>query len=315
KRRIVSSFKGFVDDTYVKSFKGLTGDYKSFPQFYNFQHLVEKYTKNEYRDVLVYKLNLNKDQIRSLFQQFVEMFWTYRSSYHFLNNNCAVELRNLLKAILPFPHPFWNSIASTPTRLVEELKLFQLIDKEPSESHLSLFGEVQNAFEQLKLLSPQVYEKFKSEEEYLSLPTTVKEQLFLRASSSHKNLLIAKSLFLIEQEYFIYLLKMKIDVGSKEVQDKIDRDEELKGLYLDIASIKHQILTTDILRSDYRFGIPKADQVTGLPMIYALGQNLSQKKAELTILAEKYVDSGIMSKISEQKEWIRFLRNTVSRRE
>lgn len=94
----VLSYRAFVSDLQISSFKGLTGDYPSRLFILPLNQVVDEYTKLEWRPLESVPLKLSRSEILSLVDQAVELHWSYDGNYYFITNNCAVETLKLLRS-------------------------------------------------------------------------------------------------------------------------------------------------------------------------------------------------------------------------
>ena len=92
----VLSFRAFVDDVQVSSWRGLTGSYPSRLFLLPFGQVVDEYTKVELRGLRSIPLQLRPAEIATLLQRAAQLHWSYDGRYYFIGNNCAVETARLL---------------------------------------------------------------------------------------------------------------------------------------------------------------------------------------------------------------------------
>lgn len=92
----VLSFRAFVDDVQVSSWRGLTGSYPSRLFLLPLTQVVDEYTKVELRGLRSIPLRLQPDEIATLLQRAAQLHWSYDGRYYFIGNNCAVETARLL---------------------------------------------------------------------------------------------------------------------------------------------------------------------------------------------------------------------------
>jgi hypothetical protein len=117
----VLSFRAFVDDVQVSSWRGLTGSYPSRLFVLPLQQVVDEYTKVQLRGLQSIPLRLSEDEIAALLERAARVHWSYDGRYYFLTNNCAVETWKLLHDGIPrlAAQPL-SSI--TPTGLLRRLE-------------------------------------------------------------------------------------------------------------------------------------------------------------------------------------------------
>nr|WP_246333594.1 DUF4105 domain-containing protein [Stenotrophomonas tumulicola] len=97
----VLSFRAFVGDVELSSWRGLTGGYPSRLFVLPLQQVVDEYTKVEQRGLASIPLQLSPRQIAGLLERTAQVHWSYDGRYYFVSNNCAVETAKLLQAGVP----------------------------------------------------------------------------------------------------------------------------------------------------------------------------------------------------------------------
>ncbi|MCM2335911.1 MAG: DUF4105 domain-containing protein [Pseudomonas sp.] len=123
----VLSFRAFVDDLQISSWRGLTGDYPSRLFVLPLSHVVDEYTKVELRGLQSIPLQLSRDEIGTLLERAAQLHWSYDGRYYFVGNNCAVETFKLLHDGVPrLAAADLSSI--TPTGLLRRLARAGLAD-------------------------------------------------------------------------------------------------------------------------------------------------------------------------------------------
>jgi hypothetical protein len=117
----VLSFRAFVDDVQVSSWRGLTGSYPSRLFLLPLAQVVDEYTKVELRGLQSIPLRLQPGEIASLLQRASQVHWSYDGRYRFIGNNCAVETARLLADGVPRLEAA-DPMAITPTALLRRLE-------------------------------------------------------------------------------------------------------------------------------------------------------------------------------------------------
>ncbi len=97
----VISFRAFVDDVQISSWRGLTGDYPSRLYVLPLQQVVDEYTRVELRGLRSVPLRLDRDEIAAIARRAAQLHWSYDGRYYFLGNNCALETWRLLHDASP----------------------------------------------------------------------------------------------------------------------------------------------------------------------------------------------------------------------
>ncbi|GAB1595707.1 DUF7844 domain-containing protein [Lysobacter claricitrinus] len=98
---VVLSFRAFVDDVQISSWRGLTGGYPSRLFALPMPQVIDEYTKVELRDLTSTPLRLSRDEIASLLERAAQVHWSYDGRYRFVTRNCAVETATLLHDGVP----------------------------------------------------------------------------------------------------------------------------------------------------------------------------------------------------------------------
>ncbi len=123
----VLSFRAFVDDVQISSWRGLTGSYPSRLFVLPLDQVVDEYTKVELRGLRSLPLRLRRDEVAALLERAARLHWSYDGRYYFLGNNCAVETFKLLHDGVP--RLAGAGLASiTPTGLLKRLQRARIAD-------------------------------------------------------------------------------------------------------------------------------------------------------------------------------------------
>lgn len=118
---LVLSFRAFVGDVQISSWRGLTGSYPSRLFVLPLNRVVDEYTRVELRSLSSTPLQLDRDEVAALLRQAARLHWSYDGRYYFISNNCAVETWKLLHEGVPrFSAAPLSSI--TPTGLLKKLR-------------------------------------------------------------------------------------------------------------------------------------------------------------------------------------------------
>ena len=108
---LVLSFRAFVDDLQISSWRGLTGGYPSRLFALPLEQVVDEYTRVELRDLHAIPLALSPQEVQAVATRAAQLHWSYDGRYLFLGNNCAVETWKLLHDAVP-------RLAALPLRTV-----------------------------------------------------------------------------------------------------------------------------------------------------------------------------------------------------
>jgi len=124
---LVLSFRAFVGDVQISSWRGLTGSYPSRLFLLPLPQVIEEYTKVELRGLQSIPLQLDPAEIAALLERTARLHWSYDGRYYFLSNNCAVETFKLLHDGVP--RLAGKHLASiTPTGLLRRLERAGIAD-------------------------------------------------------------------------------------------------------------------------------------------------------------------------------------------
>ncbi len=96
----VLSFRAFVNDVQVSSWRGLTGAYPARLFVLPLDQVIDEYTRIELRDLQAWPMAMSPAQIDELLQLAARAHWSYDGRYRFIGNNCAVESGRLLDLAL-----------------------------------------------------------------------------------------------------------------------------------------------------------------------------------------------------------------------
>lgn len=97
----VLSFRAFVGDVQISSWRGLTGSYPSRLFVLPLDQVIDEYTRTELRGLQSLPLRLDAGEIAALVERAAQLHWSYDGRYYFLGNNCAVESWRLLQDGVP----------------------------------------------------------------------------------------------------------------------------------------------------------------------------------------------------------------------
>ncbi|GGD41051.1 DUF4105 domain-containing protein [Pseudoxanthomonas indica] len=97
----VLSFRAFVGDVQISSWRGLTGSYPSRLFVLPLDQVIDEYTRTELRGLQSIPLDLSAGEISQLVERAAQLHWSYDGRYYFVSNNCAVETWRLLQDGVP----------------------------------------------------------------------------------------------------------------------------------------------------------------------------------------------------------------------
>ena len=261
----VLSFRAFVDDVQISSWRGLTGSYPSRLFLLPLEQVIDEYTKIELRGLQSIPLRLDRVEIASLLERAAQSHWTYDGRYYFLSNNCAVETFKLLHDGVP--RLAGEALASiTPTGLLRRLKKAGVADTsvldEPKEAERMGFrfapasAHYQAMFEVARagLALPQ-----QRVQEWLELPPVERapwlERADLRASAA---LLLLEEAALRQQELLVRdeLKRRYLGQGKRQDADGFIGDTALR----DFLRLEGFLSRPGTLLASGGYGLPQADE-------------------------------------------------------
>jgi hypothetical protein len=196
----VLSFRAFVDDVQISSWRGLTGSYPSRLFVLPLEQVVEEYTKVALRGLQSIPLQLEPAEIATLLERTAQLHWSYDGRYYFLSNNCAVETFKLLHDGVP--RLAGEHLASiTPTGLLRRLTRAGIADVAVLDDR----DEAQRLGYYFEPLSARYQAMFEVARQALRLPQAqVRDWLDLAASErapwlGHADMRASAALLLLEQ--------------------------------------------------------------------------------------------------------------------
>lgn len=276
---LVLSFRAFVGDVQISSWRGLTGSYPSRLFLLPLEQVIEEYTKVELRGLQSIPLQLDPAEIAALLERTARLHWSYDGRYYFLSNNCAVETFKLLHDGVPrLAGEHLSSI--TPTGLLRRLQRAGIADVTVLEDH----DEALRLGYRFEALSAHYQAMFEVARQALQLPQgTAQDWLGLPAGErapwlARADLRASAALLLLEQ-------------AALRRQELLARDE-LKRRILGRDADRHAgdadalVAVQDVLRLEGFLSRPAAllpDTGYGLPQVEErelLAQESSQELAE-----------------------------------
>lgn len=118
----VLSFRAFVDDVQISSWRGLTGRYPSRLFLLPLDQVIDEYTQVELRGLRSIPLALQPGDIAGLLERAARLHWSYDGRYYFIDNNCAVETWRLLRDGVP-------RLAALPLRSITPTGLLRKLER------------------------------------------------------------------------------------------------------------------------------------------------------------------------------------------
>ena len=272
---LVLSFRAFVGDVQISSWRGLTGSYPSRLFVLPLSRVIEEYTKVELRGVSSTPLRLHRDEINAVLQQAARLHWDYDGRYYFISNNCAVETGKLLGDGAPRLGAA-ELLSITPTGLLHSLRAEVLADPprdraqalrggyyfESAAAHYALVFEV--ARKALSLPANDV-------EAWLALPPAQRRTWMQQADDQ-----VLAAMLLLEQAAWrrgelaaADVLKRSLLAGGKRRQEMAD---------FQALMARSAVLLAPGSLLGHGYGIPDADERARLSAEAAAGAGLAQQQ-------------------------------------
>ena len=294
----VLSFRAFVDDVQISSWRGLTGSYPSRLFLLPLDQVIDEYTKVELRGLQSIPLRLDQAEIAGLLERAAQLHWTYDGRYYFISNNCAVETFKLLHDGVPrLAGERLSSV--TPTGLLRRLEKAGIADGavlddeaealrlgyrfESASTHYQAMFDVARA----GLALPQ-----KRVQEWLELPPVDRAPWLQRADlRSSAALLLLEEAALRRQELLVRdeLKRRYFGKGMRQGADGFVGDAALR----DYLRLEGSLSRPAALLPDSGYGLPQADERRALELEserYAV--QLKQRGIALRADARRWLSPG-----------------------
>jgi hypothetical protein len=269
----VLSFRAFVDDVQISSWRGLTGSYPSRLFLLPLGQVIDEYTKVELRGLRSVPLRLQPSEINGLLERAAQLHWSYDGRYYFLSNNCAVETFKLLHDGVP--RLASESLSSiTPTGLLRKLQQRGIADAtvledateavrlgyrfEPLSAHFQAMFEV--ARDALDLPQNQV-------QQWLALPPDARAPWLQRAnpgSGPGQALRTSAALLLLEEAA---MRRQELLARDELKRRYLGRGQQIGGDAFDGVAALRDLLQTEgyfsrpaTLLPESGYGLPQADE-------------------------------------------------------
>ena len=264
----VLSFRAFVGDLQISSWRGLTGSYPSRLFLLPLEQVIDEYTKVELRGLQSIPLQLERSEIAALLERTARLHWSYDGRYYFISNNCAVETFKLLHDGVPrLAAADLSSI--TPTGLLRRLQRAGIAD-------VSVLDDPAEALRQgyrFDALSARHQAMFDVARETLGLPqANVQDWLDLRAGERARwlpraDLRTSAALLLLEQAA---LRRQEMQARDELKQRFLGRGADRKAeggdalaAVQDVFQIEGFLSRPAALLPDAGYGLPQAGRTAG----------------------------------------------------
>jgi hypothetical protein len=257
----VLSYRAFVGDVQISSWRGLTGAYPSRLFVLPLNQVINEYTQVELRGLSSVPLALDPPDIASLLERVAQVHWSYDGRYLFVSNNCAVETGKLLQEGVPrLASPGLNRL--TPRGLLTRLArqgvadASVLADRGQATRQGYYFASAEDHYQQL----------FDAARQQLPLGTTsVGEWLRQRASERARwveqgDLRATAALLLLEQAALRREELRARDVLKRLLGDPARDDAAARDALRALLEDTGQLISPAALVTGAGYGLPSADE-------------------------------------------------------
>ncbi|MGH8243822.1 MAG: DUF4105 domain-containing protein [Steroidobacteraceae bacterium] len=261
----VLSFRAFIDDVQISSWRGLTGSYPSRLYVLPLAQVIEEYTKVELRGLQSIPLQLSPAEIAELLERTARLHWSYDGHYYFISNNCAVETFKLLHDGVPrLAGEDLSSI--TPTGLLRRLERAGIADATVLENR----DEALRHGYYFEALSARYQEMFDVARQALPLPQKrVQDWLDLHPSErapwlARADLRAGAALLLLEQaalrrQQLLSRDELKRRFFGRDPERRADRQEAFVALQ-DILQLEGLLSRPAMLLPETGYGLPQVEE-------------------------------------------------------
>ncbi len=261
----VLSFRAFVGDVQVSSWRGLTGSYPSRLFLLPLEQVIEEYTKFELRGLQSIPLQLEPAEIADLLERTARLHWSYDGRYYFLSNNCAVETYKLLHDGVPrLAGEDLSSIS--PTGLLRRLKRAGIADStvlEDRDNALRLgyrFDAYSERYQAMFEVARQALQLPQSEvQDWLELPAGERAPWL-----THADLRASAALLLLEQAA---LRRQELLARDELKRRLLGRDADQRADGTDALAAVQEVLRMEgffsrpaALLPDTGYGLPQFEE-------------------------------------------------------
>lgn len=303
---LVLSFRAFVDDVQLSSWRGLTGSYPSRLFVLPLEQVVDEYTRDQLRGLQSIPLQLDRAEIGMLLERAARLHWSYDGRYYFITNNCAVETFKLLHDGVP-RLAGQRLGAITPTGLLRKLARRGIGDTgvldDPDEARRlgyrfdSLRERYQAMFDiaRTELALPQA-----GVDDWLSLPAGERRQQFdgagVRATAA---LLVLEEsarrhqVALAQQE----LKRRYLGARGADGQDGFEgANQTLQQILRDSGFLSRP---ASLLADQPGYGLPQAEEISRLqPAAEARTRRLAELGGQLTVAVQALLDPAVRAELA-----------------
>lgn len=296
---LVLSFRAFVDDVQLSSWRGLTGSYPSRLFVLPLSQVVEEYTKDQLRGLRSVPLRLRRDEVAGLLERAAKLHWSYDGRYYFLTNNCAVETFKLLHDGVPrLAGAELGSI--TPTGLMKKLREQGIADTSVLDDRREAL-RLGYRFDSLRERFQAMYEVAHAE---LALPqATVEDWLAAKPEARRPwldgaGLRASAALLLLEQAAYRRQVLLAREDLKRRYLDRDGADPGFAGADQRLQQVLRQSgflsRPAELLEGQAGYGLPQAGELQWLAAEGARRRaGLEQLGEQLTAEVRELLDPGM----------------------
>lgn len=238
---LVLTYRGSIEESSIDTIKGLRGKYPSILYVNPFTSVINEYTRDEFRNLYSYPLNLSRTDMINLLEAALEAHWSYEGKYYFLSNNCGVETINLLKRGLSEKSPLQKINSIRPDTLVEQLKaagLFKMADfkMQPPYFFPTKLTDYEAALQELK--AKNIIPASAELEKWGSISFETREVWVARAALTQEKPLVGH-LHMIETRMAALLTRRVSALVGQRIEKNLQEAETSMETAKDVASLNH----------------------------------------------------------------------------
>ncbi|WP_228076714.1 DUF7844 domain-containing protein [Novilysobacter ciconiae] len=318
---VVLSFRAFVDDVQLSSWRGLTGSYPSRLFVLPLAQVVDEYTRDQLRGLQSIPLQLERDEIAALLERAARLHWSYDGRYYFISNNCAVETFKLLHDGVP--RLAQSRIdAITPTGLLRKLERADIADAGVLEDAAEA-RRLGYRFDSLRERYQAMFEIARGE---LALPQTRVEDWFTLGASARRahfddaGTRATAALLLLEES----ARRRQLVLARQELKRRFlgSRSDPEVGAFADVDATLQQILVDSgflsrpatLFAGEPGYGLPQPAEIDALQTdAAARTRRLAALGNQLTSGVEALLDTAVRDELAATAENLQSLRTQMGR--
>ncbi|KIQ97386.1 hypothetical protein TI01_1103 [Lysobacter sp. A03] len=316
---LVLSFRAFVDDVQLSSWRGLTGSYPSRLFVLPLAQVVDEYTRDQLRGLQSIPLQLERNEIAALLERAARLHWSYDGRYYFISNNCAVETFKLLHDGVPRLAQA-RIDAITPTGLLRKLERADIADADVLDD-VAEARRLGYRFDSLRERYHAMFEIARSE---LALPQPRVEDWFALGASArrvpfeHAGIRATAALLLLEEA----ARRRQLVLARQELKRRFLGSRGDAAAFADVDATLQQILADSgflsrpatLFAGEPGYGLPQpaeidalqSDAATRTRRLAALGNQLSSG-------VEALLDPAMRDELAATEINLRSLRTQMGR--